>query len=192
MRTETGWSPTTPRTGLLFGIDFWHAVEFSRSGRTPISTPRGRSRGNLANLAGPSRRCQTSPTTNRPSPARSTPPTGVLLGVEVSGSPPDRPPVRCPLLPAGDVENIRTADGRRQIRAASRRVHHYHHYHRPLCRSAFSPCPATTSPGQPADGSAPLAGSSPPLAGWQRARRPVTAGDHDHERLPVVGTGDRT
>ena len=33
----------------MFGIDFWHTVEFSRSGRAP-TRPFGRSRGNPVNL----------------------------------------------------------------------------------------------------------------------------------------------
>ena len=39
--------------GRGFGIDFWHAVEFSRSGRTPFRGLSTRLRGNSSNLVGP-------------------------------------------------------------------------------------------------------------------------------------------
>ena len=39
----------SPRTGF-FGIDFWHAVEFSRIGRAPRSGLSATSRGNRSNL----------------------------------------------------------------------------------------------------------------------------------------------
>ena len=44
-----GTGRRSPQTGL-FGIDFWHAVEFSRSGRTPITGLPAGSRGNPVNL----------------------------------------------------------------------------------------------------------------------------------------------
>jgi len=60
-------SAGSPRDGV-FGIDFWHAVEFSRSGRAPKTGLSAGRRGNPSNLAaglGPVKSAGP-----RPSPAR--------------------------------------------------------------------------------------------------------------------------
>src|SRR5437763_2691806 len=43
-------SPDAPRGRGKIGIDFWHAVEFSRSGRTPTSNLTATRRGNPSSL----------------------------------------------------------------------------------------------------------------------------------------------
>ncbi len=46
----TSKRPSAPTPDGVFGIDFWHAVEFSRIGRAPRSGLSARSRGNRSNL----------------------------------------------------------------------------------------------------------------------------------------------
>src|SRR4028119_2268818 len=42
--------PSHPADEVKLGIDFWHAVEFSRSGRTPTSSLSATRRGNRSSL----------------------------------------------------------------------------------------------------------------------------------------------
>ena len=92
----------------VFGIDFWHAVEFSRSGRAPIRGLSARSRGNRSNLLRRLRDCQTR-LPGPPAPARAVTAAtegsrrSVTLGAARGNG--HRSGVRRSL--PGDVENIR-------------------------------------------------------------------------------------
>src|SRR5690606_6367358 len=83
----------SPQRRGKIGIDFWHAVEFSRIGHTPTTTPQpwDRSRGNLSRLSPPG------PDQVRPFPA-SGPAQGPSTGSgEVRSSHRDRPPGVAPV-----------------------------------------------------------------------------------------------
>jgi hypothetical protein len=47
---HTGRPPSHPADEVKLGIDFWHAVEFSRSGRTPTNRLSAARRGNPSSL----------------------------------------------------------------------------------------------------------------------------------------------
>jgi hypothetical protein len=95
----------SPRTGF-FGIDFWHAVEFSRIGRAPRSGLSARSRGNRSNL--PRRFAGVKLVSRSPTPARDAAPRPRSRRVSrVLWPPRERPPSGVRHSLPGDVENSR-------------------------------------------------------------------------------------
>jgi hypothetical protein len=115
--TSGGW-PAPPRRRGLFGIDFWHAVEFSRSGRAPKPAFRpsaGQPFYPASVFLGCQTRCPAAP------PRAGTHGQRTAAVPSWGGRPPDRPPtvgVRC-VLP-GDPGTVRSPATARQIIRAVR------------------------------------------------------------------------
>ena len=136
---QTEVAGPTHVTGSKLGIDFWHAVEFSRSGRASIRPFRTVLEATLLPYQVILARSKDSAEVTHPGGHHLTPENDMIVSGcrwDSSGAPRDRPPDRCPLLPAGQR---RKPYGRGTRAVKSKRQRWWGVFHRAVTNLADCP-----------------------------------------------------